>query len=105
MTAGADIQAAMAIAKSAPIQAPQQTTNAAAAKKAATEFEGVFISQFLGEMFDGISTDGPFGGGQGEAMFRSLMLDEYGKQIAAQGGLGLADTVTRELLKTQEVRQ
>ena len=53
-------------------------------------------------MFDGISTDGPFGGGQGEAMFRSLMLDEYGKQIAAQGGIGLADAVTRELLKTQE---
>jgi Rod binding domain-containing protein len=38
-------------------------------------------------------------------MFRSLMLDEYGKQIAAQGGIGLADTVTRELLKTQEAVQ
>ena len=32
-------------------------------------------------------TDGPFGGGQGEEMFRSLMIDEYGKQIEAQGGL------------------
>jgi Rod binding domain-containing protein len=105
MSGSADIQAAMAIAKSAPIQAPQQTTNAAAAKKAATAFEGVFLSQFLGEMFSGISADGPFGGGQGEEMFRSLMLDEYGKQIAAQGGIGLASAVTSELLKTQEVRQ
>ncbi|MDE1939422.1 MAG: rod-binding protein [Alphaproteobacteria bacterium] len=105
MSPGIDMQAAMALAKSAPLQAPQQTTNAAAAKKAATAFEGVFISQFLGQMFDGISTDGPFGGGQGESMFRSLMLDEYGKQIAAQGGIGLASSVTQELLKTQEVRQ
>jgi Rod binding domain-containing protein len=37
-------------------------------------------------------------------MFRSLMLDEYGKQIAGQGGFGLAKAVTRELLSTQEKR-
>ncbi len=30
------------------------------------------------------------------------MIDEYGKQIASQGGIGLSDAVTRELLKTQE---
>ena len=36
-------------------------------------------------------------------MFRSLMIDEYAKQITTQGGgLGLADAVTRELLKRQE---
>lgn len=105
MNASTDIQNAMLLAKSAPIQAPSKTNNVAAAKAAAQNFEGVFLSQFLSEMFDGISTDGPFGGGQGEQMFRSLMLDEYGKQIAAQGGIGLATSVTRELLKTQETRQ
>ena len=52
-------------------------------RKAAKEFESVFISQFLGSMFSGIPTDGPFGGGQGEEMFRSLMIDEYGKAIEA----------------------
>ena len=97
-----DIQTAMTIAKSVEVRAPHQTNDPAAAKRTAQEFEGVFLSQFLGQMFDGISADGPFGGGQGEMMFRSLMLDEYGKQIAAQGGIGLADAVTRELLKTQE---
>jgi Rod binding domain-containing protein len=97
-----DIANAMTLAQSAPVQAPQATANAAAAKKAAVEFESVFLSQMLGQMFEGISTDGPFGGGQGEAMFRSLMLDEYGKSIAAQGGIGLADSVTRQLLKQQE---
>ena len=62
----------------------------------------MFVSQMLGQMFSGIPTDGPFGGGQGEEMFRSLMIDEYGKQIEAQGGLGLSDSVQRELLKMQE---
>jgi len=97
-----DIQTALTVAKSGPVQAPQQTNDPRAAKRTAQEFEGVFLTQFLGQMFDGISADGPTGGGQGEMMFRSLMLDEYGKQIAAQGGIGLADAVTRELLKTQE---
>jgi Rod binding domain-containing protein len=100
-----DLQNAMALAQSAPITAPHTTSNAAQAKKLAQQFEGVFVSQMLGEMFEGISTDGPFGGGEGEGMFRSLMIDEYGKQIAAQGGIGLAPAITRELLKTQEVRQ
>jgi Rod binding domain-containing protein len=31
------------------------------------------------------------------------MVDEYGKQIAAQGGFGLSDAVQRQLLKTQEI--
>ena len=63
----------------------------AAADKAAKEFESVFISQFLGSMFSGISTDGPTGGGEGEEMFRSLMIDQYGKAHGtAQGGFGLA---------------
>lgn len=99
------IQNAMAIAKSGSVQTPQQTSNSAAAQKAAQDFEGVFLSQYLGTMFEGISTDGMFGGGAGEEMFRSLMIDQYGKQIAAQGGIGLAANVTRELLKTQETVQ
>ena len=103
MNASADIQSAMTIAKSAPIGMPHKTNDPVAAQKAAKEFEGVFISQFLGSMFEGISTDGPFGGGEGEQMFRSLMVDQYGKQIEAQGGFGLAKSVTAELLRTQEV--
>ncbi len=93
---------AMNIAQSAPVQAPAQAANVTAAKKAAQDFEAVFISQMLAPMFEGISTDGPFGGGEGEGMFRSLMIDQYGKQMAAQGGIGLADHVTKALLKHQE---
>ena len=101
----AAVQSAMTLAQSAPVKAPQPTANAAAATKAAKEFESVFISQFLGSMFSGIPTDGMFGGGQGEEMFRSMMVDEYGKSMEQRGGFGLASAVTRQLLKHQEAPQ
>ena len=105
MSADLTTQGAMAVAQSAPVQSPKHVTNAAAAKKVSQQFEGVLVSEMLNDMFAGVKTDGPFGGGQGEEMFRSLMIDEYGKQITAQGGLGLSDAVTRELLKRQEGTQ
>jgi peptidoglycan hydrolase FlgJ len=101
-----DIASAATVAiQNTAIKTPTATADATRANKAAKEFEGVFISTMLGQMFEGISTDGPFGGGQGEAMFRSLMIDEYGKQIATQGGIGLANSVARQLLQHQEVAQ
>ena len=97
-----DMTAAALSVAQAPIQTPGATANFARAQKAAKEFEGVFITQMLGQMFSGIETDKTFGGGQGETMFRSLMIDQYGKQIASQGGLGLASTITAQLLKHQD---
>jgi peptidoglycan hydrolase FlgJ len=105
MSTTADVSAAQALAQSRAIVAPHATNDAGAAKKAASQFESVFISQFLGSMFEGIPTDGPFGGGKGEEMFRSLMLDEYGKQMEAQGGFGLSSAITRQLLHVQESRK
>ena len=93
---------AMAALQMQPVAQPKIGGNPAAIDKAANEFESVFISQFLGSMFSGIKTDGPFGGGQGEEMFRSLMIDQYGKSMQQRGGFGLADAVTRQLMKTQE---
>ena len=87
------------------VRAPGATANFARAQQAAKEFEGVFITQMLGQMFSGIETDKTFGGGEGETMFRSLMLDQYGKQISSQGGIGLASNITTQLLKHQEAAQ
>jgi peptidoglycan hydrolase FlgJ len=104
MTTALDVSAAMTMARSQPLRAPSPTANATAANKAAKQFESVFISQFLGQMFESVPTDGPFGGGEGEEMFRSLMVDEFGKNIEAQGGFGLAAPVARHLLQLQEAR-
>ena len=97
-----NIQSAMLLAQSSAPKTPAATGNAAKAAKSAKDFEGVFISQFLGSMFSGISTDGPTGGGEGEEMFRSLMIDQYGKSMEQRGGFGLASAVQRQLLKHQE---
>jgi Rod binding domain-containing protein len=73
-------------------------------RAAAEEFEAVFLAQILENMFQGIPTDGPFGGGHGESVYRSLMLQEYGKVIAQRGGIGVADAVMREMIKLQEAK-
>ena len=71
------------------------------AKDAAEKFEGQFLSFMLQQMFEGVKAEEPFGGGHGEEMFRSLMTDAMGKQMAKKGGIGLADTIQREILKMQ----
>lgn len=73
------------------------------ARTAAVEFEAVFISQMLQQMWAGVKTDGPFGGGNAEGVYRSLTLEQYGKTIAKAGGIGIADQVYREILKMQEI--
>ena len=97
-----DLQVAASLALAKPVGAPK-ATSAAQIDKVAKDFEAVFVNEMLGGMFAGIATDGPFGGGPGEAIFRSMMIEHYSKTITAQGGFGLADAVKHELLKTQEI--
>ena len=75
-----------------------------ALRKVAEELEGLFISQMINHMFKGIKTDGLTGGGNGEAMFRDLLVQEYGKAISKSSGIGLADSIERQLLQRQEVK-
>jgi len=81
-----------------PQATPQQRTKI---KGTAEAFEGQLIALMLQPMFAGISTGGPFGGGQAEGTYRSFMLDAFGKQMAKSGGIGLAGPVMREMLKMQ----
>jgi peptidoglycan hydrolase FlgJ len=67
----------------------------------AQEFEAVFLSEMLKPMFAGIETKPPFGGGHGGEVFRGLLLTEYGKAIAARGGVGIADAVRAEIIRMQ----
>ncbi len=74
----------------------------AATRDAAEQFEAVFISQMLAPMFETIPTDGAMGGGHAEGIYRNMMVQEVGKSIAKNGGIGIADQVYSELLKLQE---
>jgi Rod binding domain-containing protein len=88
----------------APDPAPKKTADEAQARKSAQQFEGYFLAQFVDRMFQGVPKDSLAGGGNGEEIFRGLMSQEYGKAMAAHGGVGIADQVYREILKTQEVK-
>ena len=72
-----------------------------AAQAAARDFEAFFVTQMMQYMFAGVEQDPLFGGGPGEEMFKSLLLQEYGTEIARTGGIGLADQVVRELIEIQ----
>lgn len=85
-----------------PGAAKSQPGLEASARKAATEFEAVFLTTMLEGMFSGLKTEPPFGGGHGEKIYRSMMVGEYAKEIARSGGLGIADHVYREIIAAQE---
>lgn len=78
------------------------TTDKDALRKTAEDFESVFLSQMLQPMFDTIPTDSFMGGGHAETIYRGMMVQEMGKSISQSGGIGIADTIYRELLKLQE---
>ena len=74
------------------------------ARAAAQDFEAFFLSKMAETMFEGISTDGMFGGGNAERMYRSLLLNEYGKQMAKTGTVGVKDDIMRSIIEMQEMQ-
>ena len=86
-----------------PVAAPAvKPAENPAMRKAAEEFEAVFINELLSHMDQGLSTEGPFTGGQSEGVYRSLFDDAVAKELAKRGGIGIADNIYREMLKMQE---
>ena len=72
-------------------------------RRTAESFEAMFLAQMLSPMFDGLSTDGEFGGGAGERAFRPMLIEEYGRAIMRAGGVGIADAVAREMMRLQGI--
>jgi Rod binding domain-containing protein len=71
------------------------------AEAVAEQFERMFVSEMLKPMFEGIKTDGPFGGGNAEDTFRPMLLDQYADGVAKAGGVGIKDAVLKEILRMQ----
>lgn len=74
-----------------------------AIRKAAEDFEAVFIASILENMSAGIPVNSTFGGGFSEQIYRGMLNEQYSKSIAAKGGIGIADNVYRFLMGFQEV--
>jgi peptidoglycan hydrolase FlgJ len=71
-------------------------------KAAADDYESVFLSTMLSQMFSGLPTDGPFHGGSAEETWRGMLVNEYGKELVKSGGIGLSQHIYKELLHLQE---
>ncbi|MGU3668546.1 rod-binding protein [Methylobacterium sp. A49B] len=72
------------------------------ARKTATEFESMFLESSLERLTQSEGTEGPLGeNGMGGGVYRSMLTKEYAGQIVKSGGVGIADSVFREIMKMQ----
>ena len=72
--------------------------------KAAHEFEAMAIGQLLQPMFDTVDeSKGMFGGGEAEAQWKPMLVTAMAKNMAANGGLGLAQPIMQQMLRMQEM--
>jgi peptidoglycan hydrolase FlgJ len=85
-----------------PARAPDNATSEV--RRAAEEFEAVFLAEMLAPMFEGLETDGLGGGGMGEQIFRPMLVERYAESISRSGGVGIADSIVRELMRLQEAQ-
>lgn len=79
-----------------------EAQNLQAMRRTAEAFEASFLSQMMKPMFEGLSTEAPFGGGAGEAAWRGFLVDAMAQQTVKAGGVGLADSVLAQMIKMQE---
>ena len=91
-------------------QAASGSLSKGEAKKVASDFETLFISQMMEHMFSGDSLgESLFGNAETDEIYQSMMVDQYAKKIVEGGGIGIAAYIERALadralLKTQEVQ-
>ncbi len=70
--------------------------------KVASDFEAMFLENMLGHMTSGLAGDGPLGNeGAGAEVWRGMLMKEYAGHMAKAGGVGVADSVYRELIRLQ----
>jgi Rod binding domain-containing protein len=70
-------------------------------QKTAKDFEASFLNIMFQSMYKDVGADNPYGGGQGEEMWKSFLTDAMAKQTVKRGGIGLAPVVAKEMLKLQ----
>lgn len=84
------------------VSRPMQSADSAKVAKSANDFEAMAIGQLLQPMFDTVDTaHDAFGGGPGEEAWKPMLVQEFAKQIANHGGLGLAKPVYDAMMRMQ----
>jgi Rod binding domain-containing protein len=73
----------------------------AKAQKTATDFEAMFLNSMFSQMTSGLKGEGPFGDTTGTGVWRSMLTEQYSKNFAKAGGVGVATEVYRTLIMQQ----
>jgi Rod binding domain-containing protein len=76
----------------------------AKAKTTATDFEAMFLNSMFSQMTSGIKGEGPFGDTPGTGIWRSMLTEQYSKNFAKAGGVGISSDVYRTLILQQAGR-
>lgn len=66
-------------------------------REACSEFEALFINLLLKELRATVDKSGLMDGGQAEEVYTGMMDTEMARDLAAKGGIGLADILYRQL--------
>lgn len=67
----------------------------------ARQFEGVFAGQVTKIMLETVEQGEEFSGGHGEEIFRGVLAEQIGNQIANGKGLGIASAVEAQIIRLQ----
>ena len=70
--------------------------------KTAEEFEAVFLGEMSKLMLESVDMGEEFSGGHAEEVFRGMLAEKLGGEIARRGGVGLAPSVMEQMIKMQE---
>jgi len=71
---------------------------AAKVRKAAEDFESIFLEIVMKSMRDSVQKSGLIDGGNAEDIYRSMLDSEYSKVLAAQRNTGLSANIEAQLL-------
>ncbi len=74
-------------------------------KETAQKFEASFLSVMMQSMTAGMKTPAIGGGGAGEDMFKSLLTEQMAQQVTKSGGIGIAASIQKEMLKMQGLKE
>jgi Rod binding domain-containing protein len=74
-------------------------------RETAQKFEASFLSVMMQSMTAGMKTPEIGGGGAGEDMFKSLLAEQMAQQVTKAGGVGIAASVQKEMLKMQGLKE
>lgn len=65
-------------------------------KKAAREFEALFINNLFKVMRESVPKGGLLDGGRGEEIYTSMLDEALSAELAKRGGIGLANIVLKQ---------